>query len=69
MLCGYVLLLSYLPSLLPPTYSYVVSTAVFIVALLVAFKAAPLWLAGLVAVVTTGALYFIFGSFYRVPLP
>lgn len=69
MLYAYVALLAYLPSFLPPTYSYVVSTAVFIVALLMAFKAAPPWLAGLMAVVTTGALYFIFGSFYRVPLP
>jgi drug/metabolite transporter (DMT)-like permease len=66
---AYILLLGYLPSLLPPTYSYIISTAIFIMALLMAFKAAPLWLVGLVAIVTTGALYFIFGSFYRVPLP
>jgi hypothetical protein len=69
MLYGYVLLLAYLPSVLPPAYSYVIATATFIVALLLAFKAAPLWLAGVMAVVTTAGLYVIFGSFYRVPLP
>lgn len=68
-LYAYVLLLDHLPSRLPPTYSYIISTAAFIVGLLMAFKAAPPWLAGLVAIVTTGGLYFIFGSFYRVPLP
>jgi hypothetical protein len=62
-------LLSVLPSVLPPSYSYVVSTAVFIYTLITVFRAASWWLAGLVAIVATASLYIIFGEFYRVPLP
>lgn len=62
-------LLSLLPSVLPPSYSYVLSTAVFIYTLITVFRAAPWWLAGLVAIVATAGLYIIFGELYRVPLP
>ena len=62
-------LLSLLPSILPPSYSYVVSTALFVFILITVFRAGPWWLAGLVAIVATAGLYIVFGEFYRVPLP
>jgi hypothetical protein len=62
-------LLSVLPSFLPPSYAYVVSTAAFVFAMIVVFRAAAWWFAGLVAIASTAGLYIVFGEFYRVPLP
>jgi hypothetical protein len=65
----YFLLLRYLPYLLPPTYSYLIVTPLFIIALIAAFRAASVWITLLVAALSTIGLYLIFGMFYAVPLP
>lgn len=65
----YLLMMSYLQRPLPPTYSYIISTFIFIVGFNVTFRAASILLALLTGILTTTALYVIFGIFYRIPLP
>jgi hypothetical protein len=68
-LLAYVSLLKYLPYLLPPTYSYIISTVLFIAGLILTFRAASVWVTALVTVIATIGLYLAFGMFYHVPLP
>lgn len=65
----YLLMVSYLERPLPPTYSYIISTFIFIVGFNLTFRAASISLALLTGILTTTALYVIFGVFYRIPLP
>ena len=65
----YLLMVSYLQRPLPPTYSYIISTFIFIVGFNLTFRAASISLALLTGILTTTALYVIFGVFYRIPLP
>src|SRR4030042_879284 len=48
-LFGYWILLRYLPNFLPAGYSYLIVTPFFILVLVMKFRAAPPWLAALVA--------------------
>lgn len=68
-LFGYWILLRYLPNFLPAVYSYLIATPFFILVLVMTFRAAPTWLAALIALLSTVGLYFIFGVLYHVPLP
>jgi hypothetical protein len=69
-LYAYGLLLIYLPkTLMPPGYSYVIATLLFICGLLTLFRASKRWVILLVAVLTTSVIAFIFGYLYRTPLP
>jgi hypothetical protein len=69
-LYAYALLLIYLPkTLMPPGYSYVIATLLFIGGMLTLFRASKRWVILLVAVLTTSLLSFIFGYLYRTPLP
>lgn len=56
-------------SYLFPRLPYLASTSIFVFASIMAFRAAPWWLAGLVAVINSFVLYFIFGRMYQIPLP
>jgi hypothetical protein len=69
LLFGYWILLRYLPNFLPAGYSYLIATPFFILVLIATFRAAPVWLAILAALLSTVGLWFIFGVLYRVPLP
>jgi hypothetical protein len=65
----YLFIMNYLQRPLPPTYSYIISTFIFIVGFNLIFRAASISLALLTGILATGALYVIFGVFYRIPLP
>jgi hypothetical protein len=48
---------------------YLASTSIFTFLSITAFRAAPWWLAALVAIFNSLSLYFIFGKLYQIPLP
>jgi hypothetical protein len=65
----YLLMMNYLQRPLPPTYSYIISTFIFIVGFNLTFRAASTLVAVLTGILATTVLYAIFGFFYRIPLP
>ena len=56
-------------SFLLPRLPYLASTTIFVFGSIMVFRAAPWWLAGLVAVINSLTLYVIFAKMYKIPLP
>ncbi|MBI4573901.1 MAG: tripartite tricarboxylate transporter TctB family protein [candidate division NC10 bacterium] len=52
-----------------PYLPYLASTTIFVFISIMAFRAAPWWLAALVSILNSATLYVVFGKLYRIPLP